>query len=125
VIILSDEEAGVWSRLGDWVEDKTTKMPKTGKGLKTYLFDLLTLVFGEDATDKKSVELFEASVNVNITVTVRVSPNGIRQVATGVDLIQTFVRKVTLIYYEDMQEHHLVCSDIHTAFGSTTQKEVN
>lgn len=108
MIILVDEEEDLWRRAGDWIEKESSKLPKSGRKMKQYLIDFLILMFGEDSIDYTSIEILKTSVNLQIEYTLRVSPNGMRQVAEGVNLLQPSKNFVTLIYYDDIEEHHLV-----------------
>ncbi|MEK5183328.1 hypothetical protein [Paenibacillus sp. FSL P4-0288] len=90
MIVFVDELDGIFQRMHDWVlhESERHRLPLSGAKLISYLTDLTTLIFGEISIVQGSEVIYKNSANINVYYQVRVSPNGMKQVREGVDLIQ-------------------------------------
>lgn len=114
IIDVTDRES-LHNRMSVWVEKQSAakKLPKTGKGLKIVLEDLVELIFGESCLPTGYAVVYKHSVDVTVEYTIRTALSGMLQARESAERLQNVTCTYTIIYYPDEGSHYFVCKGDH------------
>jgi hypothetical protein len=112
-MLLSGEDDVMFDRIGNWFRSQSEKkrLSTSGKKLLDELIAIAELVIGEGTvmgfskTSKNYAEVF-------VEYEVLLAGAGTRQVSDDEKRVQLVSRKLMLVYYPDINEHHFATSHI-------------